>query len=63
MVEFGVHNLQKINMFVHIAQVVVIVVAWIMEIVVFKGADKIDGKPGWYFGLVNKPLSIQDKAN
>ena len=63
MVEFDVHNLQKIKMFVHIAQVVVIVVAWIMEIVVFKGADKIDGRPGWYFGLVNKLLFTQNKAN
>ncbi|KAG4442176.1 hypothetical protein IFR05_002334 [Cadophora sp. M221] len=51
MVEFDVHNLQKIKMFVHIAQSAFILVAWAVEIAVFKGADKIDGRPGWFFGL------------
>ncbi|CZS92915.1 uncharacterized protein RCO7_01248 [Rhynchosporium graminicola] len=50
MVEFDVHNLQKIKMFVHIAQAVMILIVWSVEIAVFKGAD-VDGRSGWFFGL------------
>lgn len=63
MVEFDVHNLQKIKMFVHIAQSVFMVVAWAVEIAVFKGADTIDGRPGWYFGLVGNSPPLQTNAN
>jgi hypothetical protein len=63
MVEFDVHNLQKIKMFVHIAQSFFILVAWAVEIAVFKGADKIDGRPGWYFGLVGNLPFHKTSAN
>jgi len=51
MVEFDVHNIQKIKLGVHITQVAFIVVSWVIEIVVFNKASSIDGRPGWYFGL------------
>ncbi|KAK2628402.1 hypothetical protein QTJ16_001505 [Diplocarpon rosae] len=51
MVEFDVHNLQKIKMILHITAMVFIVVSAIMQIVVMIKADSIDGRPGWYFGL------------
>lgn len=53
MVEFDPHNLQKIKLGVHIAQAVVIFIAWILEITVFRSSAKLDGRPGWYFGLVS----------
>ncbi len=53
MVEFDVHNLQKIKLGVHIAQAALIVISWVVEIVVFNKASSIDGRPGWYFGLVS----------
>lgn len=53
MFEFEVHQFQKIKIGVHIAQAVFIFVSWAIEIAVFKAKDsKIDGRPGWYFGLV-----------
>ncbi len=55
MVEFDVHNLQKIKLSVHIAQAALIVISWVVEIVVFNKASSIDGRPGWYFGLVSSP--------
>lgn len=51
MVEFDVHNLQKLKLAVHIAQVAFITISWIAEIIVFHDAASIDGRPGWYFGL------------
>jgi hypothetical protein len=59
MVEFDVHNIQKIKLGVHITQVAFIVVSWVIEIVVFNKASSIDGRPGWYFGLVSSPLCLQ----
>jgi hypothetical protein len=56
MVEFDVHNLQKIKLGVHITQAAFIVVSWVIEIVVFNKSAAIDGRPGWYFGLVSRPL-------
>lgn len=53
MVEFDVHNLPKIKMIVHITQSVFIFVSAVMEIAVFTKADTIDGRAGWYFGLVS----------
>ncbi len=58
MVEFDVHNLQKIKMIVHITQAVFIFVSGAVEIAVFTKADKIDGRPGWYFGLVSPLLFV-----
>ncbi|KAG9235407.1 hypothetical protein BJ875DRAFT_272380 [Amylocarpus encephaloides] len=49
--EFAAHQLQKIKLGVHIAQAVLIVVTWILEIVVFRSSAKIDGRLGWVFGL------------
>jgi hypothetical protein len=57
MVEFDVHNLQKIKLAVHITQAAFIVVSWVIEIIVFHNASSIDGRPGWYFGLVS-PLEF-----
>ncbi|KAF4630455.1 hypothetical protein G7Y89_g7686 [Cudoniella acicularis] len=51
MVEFDPHNLQKIKLGVHLAQAALIAVSWIIEITVFRSSAKIDGRPGWYFGL------------
>jgi hypothetical protein len=59
MVEFDVHNIQKIKLGVHITQVAFIVVSWVIEIVVFNKASSIDGRPGWYFGLVSSPICLQ----
>jgi hypothetical protein len=53
MVEFDVHNLQKIKLAVHITQAAFIVLSWVIEIIVFHKASSIDGRPGWYFGLVS----------
>lgn len=50
--EFDAHNLQTIKLGVHIAQAVLIFVTWALEIDVFHNAKSIDGRPGWYFGLV-----------
>ena len=50
--EFEVHNIQKIKLVVHIVQLVLIFVSWVLEIVVFRSSANIDGRPGWYFGLV-----------
>lgn len=67
MVEFDVHDVQKIKLFVHIAQAAVMAIAWILEIVTFRSAASIDGRPGWYFGLVrsltppNLPLRFKFK--
>jgi hypothetical protein len=60
MVEFDVHNLQKIKLGVHITQAAFIVISWVTEIVVFRDAASIDGRPGWYFGLV-RPLELIHK--
>lgn len=51
MVEFDVHNLQKYKLGLHIAQATLIAFSWILEIVVFRKAKSIDGRPGWYFGM------------
>jgi hypothetical protein len=54
MYEFDPTHFQKIKIGVHIAQAVCIFVSWAIEIAVFKAKDsKIDGRPGWYFGLVS----------
>jgi hypothetical protein len=53
MLEFDVHNLQKYKLGLHIAQAAFIVISWVLEIVVFRDATKVDGRPGWYFGLVS----------
>jgi hypothetical protein len=53
MFEFEVHQFQYIKIGVHVAQGLFIFVSWAIEIAVFKAKDsKIDGRPGWYFGLV-----------
>jgi hypothetical protein len=50
--EFNPHYFQHIKLGVHIAQMVFIFVAWVIEIAVFRSSAKIDGRPGWFFGLV-----------
>ncbi len=50
--EFGVHQFPNIKLGVHIAQAVFIAIAWCLEIAVFRSSADIDGRAGWYFGLV-----------
>lgn len=58
MLEFEVHQFQTIKLGVHITQAVFIFVSWAIEIAVFKAKNsKIDGRPGWYFGLVRLPFA------
>jgi hypothetical protein len=56
--EFDAHNLQTIKLGVHIAQAVLIFITWALEIAVFHDAASIDGRPGWYFGLVRQNHSL-----
>lgn len=51
MIEFDISQFQTYKMAIHIAQAAFIAIAWIIEIVVFRKAATIDGRPGWYFGL------------
>ena len=48
--EFSVHNLQKIKIGLHGGQVLLMLIARIMDIVVFN-KESISGKVGWHFGL------------
>jgi hypothetical protein len=50
--EFNPHHFQNIKLALHIAQLVIIFVAWAMMIAVFTSSASIDGRAGWYFGLV-----------
>ena len=50
--EFDPHHFQHIKLALHIAQLVIIFVAWVIEIAVFRSSAHIDGRAGWYFGLV-----------
>jgi hypothetical protein len=50
--EFNPHYFQNIKLALHIAQLVIIFVAWAMMIAVFTSSASIDGRAGWYFGLV-----------
>jgi hypothetical protein len=50
--EFSPHHFQHIKLALHIAQLVIIFVAWAIEIAVFRSSAHIDGRAGWYFGLV-----------
>lgn len=50
--EFNPHHFQHIKLALHIAQLVIIFVAWVIEIAVFRSSADIDGRAGWYFGLV-----------
>lgn len=56
--EFAAHQLQKIKLGTHIGQAVLILVAWILEITVFRSSATIDGRIGWYFGLVCRVSSL-----
>jgi len=49
--EFGVENFQSIKLGIHCVQSALILFSWILEIVVFRKADIINGKTGWYFGV------------
>ncbi|KAG0648501.1 hypothetical protein D0Z07_5526 [Hyphodiscus hymeniophilus] len=50
--EFGVHQFPNIKLGVHIAQAVIMAVAWCLCIAVFKSSAIHLGRVGWYFGLV-----------
>ncbi|KAH8597011.1 hypothetical protein B0O99DRAFT_619134 [Bisporella sp. PMI_857] len=52
MLEFEIHQFQNIKTGLHVAQALFIFVSWAIEIAVLKdGKSKIDGRPGWHFGL------------
>jgi len=51
MVEFNHDKIPLYKLIVHIAQIVLSVTVWILEIIVFKGGD-INGQNGWTFGVV-----------
>lgn len=63
--EFDANNLQTIKLGVHIGQAVLIFVSWALEIAVFHNAASIDGRPGWYFGLVRcvQPYPLPPKIS
>jgi hypothetical protein len=50
--EFNPHHFQNIKLSLHVTQQVLILVAWIIEIAIFRSTASIDGRAGWYFGLV-----------
>jgi len=43
--------MQKIKLGVHVAQAVLIFVAWCINIALFRSSASINGRVGWYFGL------------
>ncbi|KAF3770825.1 hypothetical protein M406DRAFT_354579 [Cryphonectria parasitica EP155] len=50
MVEFNKDKIPTYKLIVHIAQIVLSVTIWCLEIVVFKGGD-VNGQMGWTFGV------------
>lgn len=52
MVEFNRDKIPLYKLIVHIAQIVLSVTIWCLEIVVFKGGD-VNGQMGWTFGVVS----------
>lgn len=52
MVEFNRDRIPLYKLIVHIAQIVLSVTIWCLEIVVFKGGD-VNGQMGWTFGVVS----------
>jgi hypothetical protein len=50
--ELGVHHFQHIKLGVHIAQAVVMFISWILCIAVFRSTAIVDGRLGWFFGMV-----------
>jgi hypothetical protein len=55
MIEFDPSQFQHIKLGLHVAQSVFIFVSWCITIAVFRSSASIDGRAGWYFGLV-RPL-------
>jgi hypothetical protein len=51
--EFGVQHIQNGKLGLHIAQAVLIFVAWILDIAVFRSSANVDGRLGWNFGVVS----------
>lgn len=51
--EFGIHQFQNIKLGVHVAQAAIMAVAWCICIAVFRSSADVDGRLGWYFGLVS----------
>ena len=50
--QFEPHYFPVAKLSVHVAQLLIIFVAWILEIAVFRSSASIDGRAGWYFALV-----------
>ncbi|KAK6611047.1 hypothetical protein H4I96_02645 [Botrytis cinerea] len=48
--EFSIHNLQKYKLAVHIVQLAMAVVIWILDIIVMRSTATVDGRLGWNFG-------------
>ncbi|ESZ93690.1 hypothetical protein SBOR_5930 [Sclerotinia borealis F-4128] len=49
--EFSIHNLQKYKLAIHIAQLAIAVVIWVLDIIVMRSTAIIDGRLGWNFGF------------
>lgn len=50
--EFSIHNLQKYKLAVHIVQLAMAVVIWVLDIIVMRSTATVDGRLGWNFGYV-----------
>ncbi|KAF7927488.1 uncharacterized protein EAE98_005870 [Botrytis deweyae] len=48
--EFSIHNLQKYKLAVHIVQLAMAVVIWVLDIIVMRSTATVDGRLGWNFG-------------
>jgi hypothetical protein len=59
MIEFDPHHFLNVKLGVHVTQAVFIFVAWAIEIAVFKSSATVDGRAGWYFGLVGFPSLLR----
>lgn len=62
MVEFNKDKIPQYKMGLHIAQIVLSVTIWCLEIAVFKGGN-IYGQNGWTFGVVRTPLISQSPVS
>jgi uncharacterized membrane protein YagU involved in acid resistance len=56
MIEFVAHQFQLYKLIVHLTQVVLFSVAWCLCIAIFRSTADVDGRLGWYFGLVGFTL-------
>lgn len=51
--ELPIHQFPLMKLVVHMIQLVLVVVAWILCITILRSDADIDGRVGWYFALVS----------